>query len=97
MEELELYLLGNYVKEKDLQKQVKELIEKAIPFYNTFKENGYGWPYEIDKCNKNLSFSTTAMIAFSLSILMGTTIDLIGCKDVKHDYKIIEDKDKYEK
>lgn len=97
MENLELYLSENYIKEKELKTQVIEMIEDSLEFYKTF-DNKNGWSYEIEENSNKFSFSTTAMISFSLSMLLGKDIDLIGCDEINHDYTIkIDSKDDYEK
>lgn len=96
MENLELYLSENYIKEKELKTQVINMIEDSLKFYKTF-DNKNGWSYEIEENNSKFSFSTTAMISFSLSILLGKDIDLIGCDLTNHDYTIKKDgNDDYE-
>lgn len=74
MKSLELYLSGDYLKEKEQQESIKELIEKVIPIYEKFYEKGWGYTHKEEP--RNVSTSTTAMIAFSMSVLMGGKFDL---------------------
>jgi len=76
MERLESYLSKDYVKEKEQQKSVRELIEKVIPIYENYYENR-GWGYKLGEVPNNISTSTTAMIIFSMSVLMSGKLDLI--------------------
>ncbi len=76
MERLESYLSENYVKEKDQLNSVRELIEKVIPIYGQFNDK-YGWPYILGKDLDKISTSTTAMVTFSMSVLMSGKYDLV--------------------
>ena len=72
---LELYLSDKYLKEKDQNKFVRDLIKKVIPIYEKFYEKG--WGYKVEECTENVSTSTTAMITFSMSVLMSGKLDLV--------------------
>jgi cytidylate kinase len=76
MERLELYLSENYLKEKEQQKSIRELIKKVIPTYEKFYEDA-GWSYKLGEIPENISTSTTAMVAFSMSVLMSKKLDLV--------------------
>lgn len=77
MGRLERYLSGNYIKEKDEQKSVVELIKKVIPTYERFHE-GKGWGYKLGESAKDMSISTStvSMVAFSMSVLICGKPDL---------------------
>src|SRR5665648_1162 len=91
---LELYLSENFVKEKEQKKSVSELIDKVMPTYEKFYDDK-GWPYVFGDDPTNISTSTTAMVAFSMSVLMYGKPDLViheTRKDLlKHYEKMDED------
>lgn len=77
MKKLELYLSENYLKEKEQQKSIMQLIQKVIPTYEKFYDD-IGWPYKLGgKAPTKISTSTTAMVAFSMSVLMSGKPDLV--------------------
>ncbi|MEL7661381.1 ATP-binding protein [Acetobacterium wieringae] len=88
MEKLQEYFDNEYLKEKEQQKSVEELIKKVLPIYSCWSTD-FCWPYEFDgNCengNSTLSISTTAMLAFSMSVLFGKNTELV-IDDLGHNY-----------
>jgi DNA polymerase III delta prime subunit len=99
MEKLEQYLSNDYVKEKELQKSVVELIQKVIPTYaEGFDKKGF--EYQLGTPQEKLSVSTTAMIASSMSILYGKS-DLVDYNKKMEDntnyFNLLKSKEEQEK
>jgi len=90
---LETYLAENYVKEKEQQNSVEKLIKKVIPIYKMYCKKK-GWPYKLDEVPAEISTSTTAMVAFSMVVLMGGNFDLTTNENGENHFKEFEEEER---
>jgi hypothetical protein len=81
--DLEQYLQTDYPRHKSTIDEIYSLTAEALPqFVSAFDKAGACWPYELvhlqrpERQNK-FSFSTTAMIAFALSLMTGRVRDSV--------------------
>ena len=79
---LQDYLENGFLAEKELYHSIEDLIIKAMPFYQTI-DSTWGWPYDIKTPPTHFSASTTSMIAYSLSVVLGGGLDI--CLEEKSD------------
>src|SRR5690606_15347248 len=75
LEKLEEYFAHDYLKEKEMQKLVINLINDVIPTYTAGYNDKLGFRYEIreeeDALAPKFSASTNAMLVNSLNVLLG--------------------------
>jgi len=92
MEQLELYLRGDYLDEKQELQKVHDLIREIIPVFGNFFSKTYDcWPYELSNKEpvtipKRFSFSTNAMILFALGVACGKVQSSVLVPAVRHQY-----------